>query len=196
MQVMHFCYFMWRCERWQQWMLFEDDLLGIFFCPINSILPRSALEQTWNLHTTRGHVYLVFNETTNALVWDTCNVVPTTPWASQLSQESSIEHWKHKKKGYENSTSHHIATKHKHETNKLVWTFWWGHKSSYRPLYYFSKLPQNHTNTNLMCATKNSQYWRSSNTIWFHEKVNPRCKPSTTQHTRSKRIPVKNPFYA
>jgi hypothetical protein len=76
-------------------------------------------------------VYLVSSETTNARVWCTCNVVPTTPWAFQISQESYIEHQaseeeeeEKKKKGYnENSTSYHIAIKHKHDTNKLVETF-------------------------------------------------------------------------
>jgi hypothetical protein len=52
----------WRCERWQQWvqqcMLLEDDLLGIIFCPINSILPRSIFQQTLessNHPSCRGH---------------------------------------------------------------------------------------------------------------------------------------------
>ena len=111
--------------------------------------------------------YLVSSETTNALVWCTCNMVPTTPWALQLSQESYFEHWENKKKGYEDSTSYHIVTKHKHDTNSLVESLCRGHKSSYQPLFYFSMLHQNNTNKVLNCATQKSQYQRSGNIVWF-----------------------------
>ena len=191
----HFCYFMWRCGRWQQWMLLEDGLLGNIFLAINTILPRSALERTWNLHTTRGHVYLVPNETTNALVWCTCNMVPTTPWAIQLSQESYIEH-REKKKGYETSTSYNIATKHKHDTNKLVETFGRGHKTSYKALFSLLIASSKSCKHNLdVCHSKLStlKKWQHYLICW---NAKPRWKPSRTQHKRSKRIPFKTLFNA
>ena len=48
-----------RCERWQQWMLLEDDLLGIVFCPIYPILPPSVFQRTLesSYHPScRGHL--------------------------------------------------------------------------------------------------------------------------------------------
>ena len=178
--------------------MFWKMLCWASFCPINSTLPWSVLERTWNLHTTRGHVYLVSNETTMHL----CGAHVTR--CQQLLDRSNyqIEHRKKKKKGYENSMSYHIATKHKHDTSKLVETFWKGHKISYQPLFYFSKLHQNNATKILKCATQNSQHWRSGNIVWIPEMLElvvnpqgPNIQEVTESHLKTYSMPNASPIH-